>query len=136
MRVQDPVKAYYYVRDFIVFDPSVPVGHPEITIKTRKANCIGKAILLISIYRALNIPKEHLRVVVGELKTKDDIIEHAWVEVKYQNIWFQQDPTDLISLFDFGQFPWRSYYKSFVRKESYCFNDTGFAIISQRNQFR
>jgi len=135
-RVKEPIKAYYYVRDVIEFDPSMPVNTPENTIKLRKGNCLSKAVLLVSLYRALGIPEEHVRIIVGELLSKGMIIEHAWVEVKYYGTWLQQDTTDLIGVFEFGQFNNREYFDTFVRKENFCFNDTGFAVVSQRNRLR
>ncbi len=135
-KVKEPVRAYYYVRDVIEFDPSIPVNTPENTIKLRKGNCLSKAVLLVSLYRALGIPEEHVRIIVGELLSKEITIEHAWVEVKYYGTWLQQDTTDLIGVFEFGQFKNRDYFNKFVRKENYCFNDTGFAVVSQRNRLR
>lgn len=135
-RVQDPVKAYYYVRDFISFNPSMVTNKPEITINLREGNCLSKAVLLVSLYRALGIPESQVRIVIGELHNDKMPIQHAWVEVKYNGIWLQQDPTDLIGLFEFDQFKDRDYFSNFVRVENYCFNDTGFAVVSQRNRFR
>lgn len=135
-RVQEPVKAYYYVRDFIDFDPTIPTSSPEKTILSKKGNCLSKAVLLVSLYRCLKIPEEHVRIVIGELHSEKMIVEHAWIEVKYNGSWYQQDPTDLIGLFSFDQFKERQYFNNFVRKENYCFNDTGFAIVSQRNRFK
>lgn len=135
-KIQDPVKAYYYVRDFIHFDPSIITNRPEVTISLRAGNCISKAVLLVSLYRAMGISESHVRIVIGELHSDKMPIQHAWVDVKYNDIWFQQDPTDLLGIFEFDQFKNRDYFQKFVRIENYCFNDTGFAVVSQRNRFR
>ncbi len=135
-RVQDPVKAYYYVRDLILFNPTMATNNPEATIKLKEGNCLSKAVLLVSLYRALGIPEKHVRVVVGELHSNRMPIKHAWVDVKFNEVWLQQDPTDLIGLFEFDQFKDRDYLIKFVRTENYCFNDSGFALVSQKNMFK
>jgi hypothetical protein len=43
------------------------------------------------------MPEEHVRVIVGELLSKEMLIEHAWVEVKCDGTWFQQDAKDNIA---------------------------------------
>ncbi|MCX7770731.1 MAG: transglutaminase-like domain-containing protein [Proteobacteria bacterium] len=135
-RVKDPVKAYYYVRDFIIFNPMMVTNKPEVTISLREGNCLSKAVLLVSLYRALGIPESQVRIIVGELHSDKRPVQHAWVEVKFNGVWFQQDTTDLIGSFEFDQFKDKEYLKKFVRVENYCFNDTGFAVVSQRNRFK
>lgn len=135
-RVQDPVKAYYYVRDFILFNPSMTTNSPDVTISLKEGNCLSKAVLLVSLYRALGIPEGHVRIIIGELHSDRMPVQHAWIEVKYNGTWFQQDPTDLIGVFEFNQFSDRDYFRKFVRTENFCFNDTGFAVVSQKNRFR
>jgi transglutaminase-like putative cysteine protease len=85
------------VRDFIEFYPSIHVNTPKNTIKLRKGNCLSKAYLLVSLYRAFGMPEEHVRIIVGELLSKEMLIEHAWVEVKCDGTWFQQDAKDNIA---------------------------------------
>lgn len=134
--LKTPVNAYYFVRDFVAFDPSMPAAPPHSTIKTRHASCTGKAALLCSLYGSLGIPDEHMRIILGEINYENAVVEHAWVEVKLSGAWLQQDPTDLLGRFEFADFPGRSYSKRFSRREGFCFNGTGFAVVSQMNRMR
>lgn len=129
-------EAYYFVRDAIRFDPGVPAGGPERTLRDAAGSCLGKAALLASLYRAMGMPSSAVRVVTGEIASADALVEHAWVEIEHDGVCLQLDPTDLLARFDFRQFPGIAYTEAFVRKEGFCFNDDGFAVISQLNRFR
>ncbi len=126
-------EAYYYVRDFIEFFPMVSDTSIQNTIANRYTNCLGKSILLASLYRALGIEKDDVRIIIGQIKMKGEIIDHSWVEVKIDQTWYQQDTTDLLGKFEFNQFPNRTYSKIFCSRENFCFNETGFAVVSQLN---
>lgn len=126
-------EAFYYVRDFIGFFPMVTDISIKTTLTNKYSSCLGKSILLASLYRALGIDKEDLRIVVGQIKIQNEIIDHSWVEVKINDIWYQQDTTDLLGKFEFNQFPNRTYSKIFCSRENFCFNETGFAVVSQLN---
>jgi len=128
--------AYYFVRDSIRFHPNLPAGSPEQTLRDRAGSCLGKAALLASLYRAMGMPSSAVRVVTGEIAAGDALVEHAWVEIEHDGVCLQLDPTDLLARFDFRQFPGTSYTEAFVRKEGFCFNDVGFAVVSQLNRFR
>lgn len=135
-RLKTPVNLYYFVRDFIAFEPSLSTLTAEKTLENRTGNCLSKSVLLCSLYKSLDIPDENLRIIVGEINYKDTTVEHAWVEVKHDGIWLQQDTTDLLGRFEFADFPGRSYSKSFGHREGFCFNSSGFAVVSQMNRMR
>lgn len=131
-----PREAYRFVRDEIAFDPSRPAGYPAETLRDRAASCLGKAALLASLYRALGFPDEEVRVVTGQVHYGGQVVEHAWVEVELEGRCLQQDATPLLGSFAFDQFPGTDYTLAHVRRELFCFNDEGFAVVSQRNRFR
>ena len=133
VKLQTPENAYAYVRDTITFDPSLPALPARDIIESGKASCLGKAILLCSLYRAMGIPASDVRVVTGELSHPSAIIDHAWVDLEYQGVCLQQDATNLIGIFRFDEFQSSMYTRSFVRKEGYAFNDRDFALISSLN---
>jgi hypothetical protein len=136
-RLGTPEGAYLFVRDAILFDPSLAAAPAGVTLRERRASCLGKAALLCSLYRAQGIPPDDVHVVVGEVATpRGTLAEHAWVELDRGGSHFQQDPTSLLGVFAFGQFPGREYTDAFIRKEGFCFNDTGFAVVSQLNRMR
>jgi transglutaminase-like putative cysteine protease len=135
-KLQTPENAYVYVRDKIRFDPSLPALPAGDIIAEGKASCLGKAIVLCSLYRAMGIPATDVRVVTGELSYPGSIIDHAWVDMEYQGECIQQDTTDLIGIFRFDEFKGTEYTRSFVRKEAYVFNDRDFAIISRLNMMK
>jgi len=128
--------AYGFVRDAIVFDPRASVSSPARTLAAGRASCLGKATLLASLYRAQGVPASDVRVVVGLVGYEGDLIEHAWVDLEYGSLCLQQDPTDLYGRHDFLRFPNDAYSREFAQREFYCFNDEGFALISQLNRFR
>lgn len=126
-------EAYYFVRDFIEYFPMVPDADVEYTVTNKVGSCIGKAVLLVSLYRALGVKADDLRIVTGVIRINNELIDHAWVEVRINNVWYQQDTTNLLGKFEFNQFPNRLYSKIYCTKENFCFNETGFAVISQLN---
>jgi hypothetical protein len=131
--LQTPENAYLYVRDHVRNDMSLAALPAGDIIEEDQASCLGKAILLCSLYRAMGIPDEDVRVVTGELGYPDAIIDHAWVDIEYNGECIQQDATDLLGNFKFGQFKGMAYTRRFIRKEGYAFNDEHFAVVSRLN---
>jgi len=129
-----PEEAYNYVRDQIRFEPWRSVERPTTIIRERAASCLGKAVLLCSIYRAMGIDPESTFVVTGQVASDEGTVEHAWVSLVHDGTLYQQDPSSLLGNFDFDDFPERKYSRSFIREEKYCFNDRGFAVVSQLNR--
>ena len=129
-------EAYAFVRDRIAFEPSAPAGTPAQILRERRASCLGKATLLASLCRALGIPAGSIRVVIGQLTLEDSLVEHAWVDLEYGSQCLQLDPTDLLGTHDFLRFPGNEYSRSFVSRELFCFNDEGFAVVSQLNRLK
>ena len=128
--------AYAFVRDRIVFDPSVPAGAPAQTLREGRASCLGKATLLVSLFRALGVPAGSVRAVTGQVPLGGSLLDHAWVDLEYGSLCLQLDPTDLLGTHDFLRFPGQEYVRSFVSRELFCFNDEGFAVVSQLNRLR
>jgi hypothetical protein len=131
--LQTPQNAYTYVRDRIVYDPSLPANRAGDIIAAGKASCLGKAILLCSLYRAMGIPASDVRVATGELSYPGASIDHAWVDIEYEGTCLQQDTTNLIGTFRFDEFKGTEYTRSFVRREEYVFNDDDFSVVSRLN---
>jgi len=133
-RLQTPEEAYRYVRDQIRFEPWRSVERPSAIVRERAASCLGKAVLLCSIYRAMGVEPESTFVVTGQVASDEGTVEHAWVSLVHEGTHYQQDPSNLLGHFDFDDFPERKYSRSFIRMEKYCFNDQGFAVVSQLNR--
>jgi len=133
-RLQTPEEAYRFVRDQIKFEPWRSVERPSAIIRERAASCLGKAVLLCSIYRAMGVEAESTFVVTGQVASDEGTVEHAWVSLIHDGRHYQQDPSNLLGHFDFDDFPERKYSRSFIRSEKYCFNDQGFAVVSQLNR--
>ena len=133
-RLQTPEEAYRYVRDQIRFEPWRSVERPTTIIRERAASCLGKAVLLCSIYRAMGVKPESTFVVTGQVASDEGTVEHAWVSLIHDGTHYQQDPSSLLGRFDFDDFPEGKYSRSFIRSEKYCFNDQGFAVVSQLNR--
>lgn len=133
-KLQTPEEAYRYVRDQIRFEPWRAVERPGTTIRERAASCLGKAVLLCSIYRALGVDPESTFVVTGQVASDEGTVDHAWVSLIHDGTHYQQDPSNLLGKFDFDSFPGDKYSRSFIKAEKYCFNDQGFAVVSQLNQ--
>jgi len=135
-RLGTPEAAYAYVRDRIRYEPMVPGTPPGEILRAGAGSCLGKATLLCSIYRAMGIPASDVRLIVGNIALPDRIIDHAWIDLEYRGGCLQQDPSGLLGIFEFGKFPGMEFTRYFVQEENYCFNDEGFAVISQMNRFR
>ena len=128
--------AYEFVRDRIAFEPSAPANAPAQTLREGRASCLGKAALLVSLFRALGVPAGSVRVVTGQVPLGGSLLDHAWVDLEYGSLCLQLDPTDLLGTHNFMRFPGQEYVRSFVSRELFCFNDEGFAAVSQLNRLR
>lgn len=131
-----PEAAYAYVRSNIRYVPMVPGADPREILREGVASCLGKATLLCSIYRAMGIPASDVRLIVGNIAAQDRLIDHVWIDLEYKGACLQQDPSGLLGIFEFGQFPGTEFTRSFVQEENFCFNDEGFAVVSQLNRHR
>ncbi len=132
-QLKTPRNAYVYLRDSVAFDPSLPVLTAGKIAEQRQASCLGKAVLLTSLYLAMGMSSNQVRVVTGEVEAGQGILDHAWVELETEGKCLQQDSTDLLGKFSFDQFQGMAYTNAFIRRESYAFNDKGLAIISRLN---
>ncbi len=128
--------AYGFVRDRIAFEPSAPAGEPAQTLRDGRASCLGKATLLASLIRALGVPAGSVRVITGQVALGGSLQDHAWVDLEYGSLCLQLDATDLLGTHDFLQFPGNEYARRFVSRELFCFNDEGFAVVSQLNRLK
>ena len=135
-RLGTPEAAYAHVRDRIRYEPMVPCASPGEILRAGAGSCLGKATLLCSIYRAMGIPASDVRLIVGNIALPDRLIDHVWIDLEYKGGCLQQDPSGLLGVFEFGQFRGMEFTRYFVQEENYCFNDEGFAVISQLNRFR
>jgi len=129
-------EAYRFVRDEIKFAPYVPPGPVTETLRHGMGSCLGKAALLCSLYRAMGVPANDLRIVMGLVVVSGGTADHVWVDMEYQGRCLQQDPSGMLGRFDFAQFPDTSYVSSYVMKETVVFNESGFAVVSQLNRHR
>jgi len=135
-RLGTPEAAYAHVRDRIRYEPMVPCASPGEILREGAGSCLGKATLLCSIYRAMGIPANNVRLIVGNVALPDRLIDHAWIDLEYKGTCLQQDPSGLLGVFEFRQFKGMEFTRYFVQEENFCFNDKGFAVISQLNRFR
>jgi hypothetical protein len=131
--LKTPENAYLFVRDRIADNPSLAVSSPEEIVTGGQASCLGKAVLLCSLYRAIGIPAKSVRVVVGEASIPSGVFDHAWVELEQNGIEYQQDSTHILGTFAFGQFQGDAYATAYIRDEEVVFNDINFASVSQLN---
>jgi len=129
-------EAYRFVNDQIVFAPFVPPGPVDKTLEYKTGSCLGKAVLLCSLYRALGMPARDVRIVMGIVMTPQGPADHVWIDLEYQGHCLQQDPSGMFGRFSFDAFPGNRYVENYVIKESFCFNEQGFALVSQLNRFR
>ncbi|MBI5906328.1 MAG: transglutaminase domain-containing protein [Deltaproteobacteria bacterium] len=136
VRLGTPEAAYAFVRDRIRYEPMAPGLSPREILRAEKGSCLGKATLLCSVYRAMGIPARDVRVIVGNIALPDRLVDHAWIDMEYKGYCFQQDPSSFLGVFEFGQFPGMAFTRYFVQEENFCFNDEGFAVVSQLNRFR
>jgi transglutaminase-like putative cysteine protease len=102
----------------------------------RTGSCLGKSALLASIYRAMGMPSEDVRLVMGMVITPQGLAEHVWLDLELQGQCLQQDPSGMLGQFDPGEFPGNRYVETYVMKETFCFNDRDFAVVSQLNRFK
>jgi hypothetical protein len=131
-----PEAAYLFVRDRILYDSSIPLTPPARTLAARQGSCLSKAVLLASLYRALGMADEEVRVVTGQASIEGEPMEHAWVEIEHGGRCLQQDPTTLLGSFRFDEFRNTDFTRRYIQRELFCFNDQGFAVISLSNKFR
>lgn len=129
-------EAYRFVSDEIKFVPYVPSGPVKGTLRYKTGSCIGKAVLLCSLYRAMGLPSEDVRIVVGLVAIEGGLTDHVWIDMEYNGKCLQQDPSGMLGRFSFHNFPGNSYVERFVVKENFCFNDNYLAIVSQLNRMR
>jgi len=129
-------EAYDYVSDQIRFVPFVPPGPVDKTIEHGVGSCLGKAALLCSLYRAMGMPADQARLVMGIVMTPQGPADHVWIDMEHDGRCLQQDPSGMLGSFAFDAFPDNRYVESFVFNESFCFNEQGFAIVSQLNRHR
>lgn len=129
-------EAYRFVSEEIRFAPFVPSGPVNKTLEFRTGSCLGKATLLASIYRAMGLPSEDIRLIMGIVITPDGPADHVWIDLEHQGKCLQQDPSGMLGQFAFHDFTGSRYTDTYVMKESFCFNDRDLAIVSQLNQIR
>jgi transglutaminase-like putative cysteine protease len=129
-------QAYRFVSEEIKFVPYVPSGPVKETLRHRVGSCIGKAALLCSLYRAMGLSQEEVRIVVGIVVTANGMSDHVWIDMEKDGKCLQQDPSGMLGRFGFYDFPGNKYVDRFVMKESFCFNDGHLAIVSQLNRMR
>lgn len=134
--LKTPQNAYAYVRDRIVDDPSQSATSSREIINAGRASCLGKTLLLVSLYRALGIPSPAVRIITGEISIPSGLFDHAWIDMEYNGLHLQQDATKILGVFTFDQFQGDAYTQAYVRDEEFVFNDTHFAVVSQLNQFK
>lgn len=128
--------AYNFVQNDIRFAPFVPPGPVSATLKYGVGSCLGKAALLASLYRAMGMPQEDLRLVMGIVITPQGESDHVWLDLENKGRCLQQDPSGMLGRFAFDAFPGTAYVDNYVMKETFAFNDGGFALVSQLNRFR
>ncbi len=129
-------EAYRYVRDDIKFAPFVPPGPVAATLQHGVGSCIGKAVLLCSIYRAMGLPASDVRVVMGLVVTPDGLADHVWIDLEVKGECLQQDPSGFLGTFAFAEFPGNRYTVTYAMKETFAFNEIDFAVVSQLNRMR
>ncbi|HCE68610.1 MAG: hypothetical protein A2X82_01125 [Geobacteraceae bacterium GWC2_55_20] len=128
--------AHLYVRDRIADDPSIPALPAGDIIDEGRASCLGKAIVLCSLYRALGKPASDVRIVIGEADLPTGGFDHAWIELEYDGQCLQQDTTNILGHFAFAQFKGTNYVETFIRDEEFVVNDKSFALVSQLNRLK
>ena len=126
--------AYNFVNNEIKFVPFVPSGPVAGTLKHRTGSCIGKATLLASLYRAMGMPARDVRIIMGIVVTAQGMADHVWLDLEVDGQCLQQDPSGMIGNFAFAQFPEKRYSDTYSMKETFCFNESDFAVVSQLNR--
>jgi hypothetical protein len=135
-QLKTPENAYRYVQEKVVNDAALPALPAGEIITAGKASCLGKAVLLCSLYRAMGIPASDVRVIAGEVDIPDSIVDHAWLEMEYKGRSIQQDASNVLGTFSFDQFQESTYVQVFIRDEEFVFNDRQFALVSQLNRMK
>jgi len=128
--------AYKFVQEKILNDAALPALPAGDMLSEGRASCMGKAILLCSLYRAMGIPASDVRVIAGEIDIPGSIVDHAWLEMEYKGKNIQQDASNILGTFGFNQFEESTYVQVFIRDEEFVFNDKQFAIVSQLNRMK
>lgn len=128
--------AYRYVQNEIKFVPFAPPGPVAATIQHGAGSCIGKAVLLYSLYRAMGLPVSDVRIIMGIVVTPDGLADHVWLDLEINGRCLQQDPSGMLGRFSFNEFPGNRYAATYVMKETFCFNESRFAVVSQLNRMR
>ncbi len=131
-----PEAAYAHVRDRIRYVPMAAGAAPGEILRDGAASCLGKATLLCSLSRALGVPPERVRIVTGSVALPGRVADHVWIDLEHKGACIQQDPSGFLGRFEFAQFPGMEFTRAFVLEEDFCFNDQGFAVVSQLNRFR
>ncbi|HEY5996775.1 MAG TPA: transglutaminase-like domain-containing protein, partial [Candidatus Deferrimicrobiaceae bacterium] len=103
--LKTPEAAYGFVRDRIRFAPASPDASAASVLRNGEGSCLGKAALLCSLYRAMGLPPTAVRIITGTIAVSDYMTDHAWVDLEYGQACFQQDPSGMLGVFDFAQFP-------------------------------
>jgi len=134
--LKTPENAYRYVQEHIIDDAAVPALPAGEILTAGKGSCLGKAILLCALYRAIGLPASSVRVVAGEVDIPGRIVDHAWLEIEYKGRCIQQDASNVLGAFSFDQFNKTAYTEVFIRDEEFVFNDKQFAIISHLNKIK
>lgn len=126
-------EAYDFVSNEIKFSPFVPSGPVAGTLKHKTGSCIGKATLLASLYRAMGMPAKDVRIIMGIVVTDQGMADHVWLDLEVDGKCLQQDPSGMIGNFAFADFSGKRYSATYAMKETFCFNESDFAVVSQRN---
>lgn len=134
--LKTPENAYTFVQDRIINFAAEPARSAGDILAAGKASCMGKAILLCTLYRAMGIPASDVRVIAGEVDIPGSIVDHAWLEMEYKGKDIQQDPSNVLGTFSFAQFQESTYVQVFIRDEEFVFNDQQFAVVSQLNRMK
>jgi hypothetical protein len=134
--LKTPENAYKFVQEKILNDAALPALPAGDMLSEGRASCMGKAILLCSLYRAMGLPASDVRVIAGEIDIPGSIIDHAWLEMEYKGKNIQQDSSNILGTFEFNQFQESTYVQVFIRDEEFVFNDKQFAIVSQLNRMK
>lgn len=129
-------EAYHFVHHKISFAPFAPSGPVGGTLKHRTGSCLGKATLLASLYRAMGMPAEDVRIIMGIVVTDQGMADHVWLDLEVNGECLQQDPSGMIGRFAFAEFPGKRYSETYAMKETFCFNESDFAVVSQLNSMR
>lgn len=134
--LKSPENAYKFVQERILNDAALPALPAGDMLEAGRASCMGKAILLCSLYRAMGMQASNVRVIAGEVDVPGSIIDHAWLEMEYQGRNIQQDASNVLGTFGFEQFQESTYVQVFIRDEEIVFNDKQFALVSQLNRMK